>query len=77
MAEPRDHPVDTPVPGETRDAEPESSVRSSDRERHNKRSRAESPDNRSRDSAVGRENVEDVDPDSAQSDIDRDDTDVD
>jgi hypothetical protein len=64
MAEPRD--------------DPKSRVHTSiDRDRHKERSGVESPDNRRNNPGVGRENAEDVDPDSAQSDIDRDDSNVD
>ena len=72
MAEPHDDLVDTPGPEDTRDADPKSRVHS-----QKERSGVESPDNRSRDTATGRANVEDVDPDSAQSDIDRDDSSAD
>jgi hypothetical protein len=69
MAEPRkdDHLVDSFNDDETRDTE---HVRSSNDSEEQQRG------GRDRDEAVGRESVEDIDPDRAESDVDRDDTSV-
>jgi hypothetical protein len=68
-AEPRkdDHLVDSFNDDETRDTE---HVRSSTDSEEQQRA------GRDRDEAVGRESVEDIDPDRAESDVDRDDTSV-
>ena len=70
MAEPRkdDHLVDSFNDDETRDTEQEYVRSSNDSEQE----RA----TRDRDEAVGRESVQDIDPDRAESDVDRDDTSV-
>ena len=70
MAEPRkdDDLVDSFNDDETRDTE---HVRSSNDSEEQQRA------GRDRDEAVGRESVEDVDPDRAESDVDRDDTSID
>ena len=70
MAEPRkdDHLVDSFNDDETRDTEREYVRSSHDSEQERAgRDHAE---------AVGRESVEDIDPDRAESDVDRDDTSV-
>jgi len=71
MAEPRkdDHFVDSFNDDETRDTEQER-VRSSNDGEEQERA------GRDRDEAIGRESVEDIDPDRAESDVDRDDTSV-
>jgi ATP-dependent Lhr-like helicase len=66
--------VDTPDPGETRETEQERVRFSNNRDQALERSGRSSPHNRGYDEAVRGESVEDTDPDSAQSDIDRDDT---
>ena len=70
MAEPRkdDDLVDSFNDDETRDTE---HVRSSNDSEEQQQA------GRDRDEAVGRESVEDVDPDRAESDVDRDDTSID
>jgi ATP-dependent Lhr-like helicase len=82
MAEPRrtdDELVDNPTADETRESEQERIRSSNDRDQARERAGESSRHNRGYDEAVrGREeNVEDVDPDSADSEIDRDDTNVD
>jgi hypothetical protein len=82
MAEPRrtdDELVDNPTPDETREGEQERIRSSNDRDQAMERAGESSRHNRGYDEAVqGKaENVEDVDPDSAASDVDRDDTNVD
>jgi hypothetical protein len=82
MAEPRrsdDELVDNPTGDETRESEQERIRSSNDRDQAMERAGESSRHNRGYDEAVrGRaESVEDVDPDSAASDVDRDDTNVD
>ena len=81
MAEPRrtdDKPVAQPVADETRETEHDRVRSSNDRDQARERAGERSRHNRGYDQAArGNENVEDVDPDSAESDIDRDDTQVD
>lgn len=85
MAEPRrsdDELVDNPQPDETRDTEQERVRNSNDRDQSMEREGEVSKHNRGYDDAVRgaiveREEDEDVDPDSADSGIDRDDTNVD
>jgi ATP-dependent helicase Lhr and Lhr-like helicase len=82
MAEPRrsdDELVDNQTEDETREREQERIRSSNDRDQAMERAGESSRHNRGHDEAVrGKaENVEDVDPDSAESDIDRDDTNVD
>ena len=82
MAEPRrtdEELVDNPTADETRETEQERIRSSNDRDQARERAGESSRHNRGYDEAVQghRENVEDVDPDSAGSDIDRDDTNVD
>jgi ATP-dependent Lhr-like helicase len=75
MAEPRkDHPIDTPRGGDADDVEREEIRSSNDRDQAAERDGDFSERNRGYDKAVRNESVEDVDPDSADSDIDRDDT---
>lgn len=75
MAEPRkdDNLVDSFTEDETRDTEQEH-VRSSNDHEDQERSDTELPRDRDYNEAVGRENVEDIDPDRAESDVDRDDS---
>ena len=76
MAEPRkDNLVDSFNDDETRDTEQEN-VRSSDDSKKQERAGTDLPHDRSHDEAVGREVVEDIDPDLAESDVDRDDSSV-
>jgi ATP-dependent Lhr-like helicase len=82
MAEPRrtdEELVDNPPSDETREGEQERIRSSNDRDQAMDRAGEDSKHNRGYDEAVrGKaENVEDVDPDSPDSDIDRDDTNVD
>ena len=73
MAEPRkdDHLVDSFNDDETRDTEQERVRSSNDGEEQERAGR-----DRGRGEAIGRESVEDIDPDRAESDVDRDDTSV-
>lgn len=82
MAEPRrndDELIDNPPSGETRDTEHERVRSSNDRDQAMERAGEVSERNRGYDDAVRGISVEteDVDPDSAESDVDRDDTNVD
>jgi len=83
MVEPRRNDkelVDNPQSAETRDAEHERIRSSNDRDQALERAGRTSEHNRGYDEAVRRaalEDDEDIDPDSADSDIDRDDTNVD
>jgi ATP-dependent Lhr-like helicase len=81
MAEPRrtDELVDNPTADETRESEQERIRSSNDRDQAMERAGESSRHNRGYDEAVrGKaESGEDVDPDSAESDIDRDDTELD
>jgi ATP-dependent Lhr-like helicase len=75
--EPRDQDelVDSPDAEETRDGEQERIRSSNDRDQEMEREGVETEHNRGYDEAVrGRESVEDIDPDSAESDVERDDT---
>jgi hypothetical protein len=79
MAEPRrndEELVDNPVADETRDTEQERVRSSNDRDQAMERSGEVSSHNRGYDDAVRgfeSDSEEDVDPDSAESDVDRDD----
>ena len=78
--EPRDQDelVDSPDTEETREDEHERIRSSNERDQAMEREGLESEHNRGYDNAVrGRESVEDIDPDSAESEVDRDDTQVD
>jgi hypothetical protein len=77
MAEPRKHDdlVDSFNEDETRDTEQEY-VRSSTDTEKQERADAELEHGRDHDDAVGRESGEDIDPDRAESDVDRDDSSV-
>jgi hypothetical protein len=83
MAEPRrtdEELVDTPPSDETRESEQERIRSSNDRDQAMDRAGEESERNRGYDDAVRGavvEREEDVDPDSPESDVDRDDTNVD
>ena len=83
MAEPRrtdEELVDTPPSDETRESEQERIRSSNDRDQAMDRAGEESGRNRGYDDAVRGavvEREEDVDPDSPESDVDRDDTNVD
>ena len=74
MAEPRkdDHLVDSFNDDKTRDME-QDHVRSSNDEEQD-RAGTDLPHERNHSEAVGRERVEDIDPDRAESDVDRDDS---
>jgi ATP-dependent Lhr-like helicase len=78
MAEPRDeNPIDKPRPNETRDSEHDRVRTSNERDQAAERAGEATAHNSGYDEAVGgrrNESVEDVDPDSAESDVDRDDT---
>jgi ATP-dependent Lhr-like helicase len=81
MAEPRrtdDELVDNPTADETRESEQERIRSSNDHDQAMERAGGSSQHNRGCDEAVrgNAESVEDVDPDSAESDIDRDDTNI-
>ena len=82
MAEPRrndDELVDNPQSDETRDTEHERIRSSNDRDQALERDGRNSEHNRGYDEAVrgvGVEDDEDIDPDSAESDVDRDDSEV-
>jgi ATP-dependent Lhr-like helicase len=71
---PGDDRVDTPDLDETRDMEQERIRSSNDRDQAMERVGEIAPHNRGYDKAVRGHGVEDVDPDSAESDVDRDDT---
>ena len=74
--EPRDQDelVDSPDATETREGEHERVRSSNDRDQARAREGVETEHNRGYNDAVrGRESVEDIDPDSAESDVDRDD----
>jgi hypothetical protein len=83
MAEPRrsdDELIDNPSPDETRDTEQERVRSSNDRDQSMERDGEVSRHNRGYDDAVRGAIVEredDIDPDSADSDVDRDDSNVD
>jgi ATP-dependent helicase Lhr and Lhr-like helicase len=73
MAEPRkDADVNTPPADESRESEQQRIRSSNDRDQAAEREGRPTPRNRGYDEAVRGEGVADVDPDSAQSDIDRD-----
>ena len=75
--EPRDQDqlIDSPDASETREGEHERVRSSNDEDQEMEREGVESRHNRGYDDAVrGREGVEDTDPDSAESDVERDDT---
>jgi hypothetical protein len=76
MAEPRkdDHLVDSFNDDETRDTEQEHVRSSNDEEQE--RAGTDLRHDRDHDEAVGRESVEDIDPDRAESDVDRDDSSI-
>ena len=76
--EPRttDDLVDTPGPDETRETEQERVRSSNDRDQARERAGQTPPHARGYDEAVRGESVEDIDPDSAASDVDRDDSGV-
>jgi ATP-dependent Lhr-like helicase len=78
--EPRDHDelVDSPDASETREGEHERVRSSNDEDQEMEREGIESRHNRGYDETVrGREGVEDIDPDSADSDVERDDSQID
>jgi hypothetical protein len=77
MAEPRkdDDLVDRSGDDETRDTEQEH-VRSSNDSEEQERAGTDVRHDRDQDEAVGRESVEDIDPDRAESDVDRDDSSI-
>ena len=77
MAEPRkdNDLVDSFGDDETRDMEQEH-VRSSNDSEEQERAGTDIRHDRDRDEAVGRESLEDIDPDRAESDVDRDDSSV-
>ena len=70
----QDELVDTPEFEETRDEEQERVRSSNDEDQAMEREGMESSHNRGYDKAVRGQGVEDVDPDSAESEVDRDDT---
>jgi hypothetical protein len=76
MAEPRkdDHLVDSVNDDETRDMEQEHVRSSNDEEQE--RASTDLPHGRNHSEAVGRETGEDIDPDRAESDVDRDDSSI-
>jgi hypothetical protein len=76
MAEPREqNPIDTPRADETRESEHDRVRGSNDRDQSAERSGGTTEHNRGYDEAVrGGRAGDDVDPDSADSDVDRDDT---
>ena len=76
MAEPRkdDHLVDSVNDDETRDMEQEHVRSSNDEEQE--RAGTDLPHDRNYSEAVGRETGEDIDPDRAESDVDRDDSSI-
>jgi hypothetical protein len=76
MAEPRnDNPIDTPRSDETRESEHDRVRNSNDRDQSAERAGETPEHNRGYDEAVrGGPAGEDVDPDSAEADVDRDDT---
>ena len=74
MAEPRNNPIDTPRTGETSDTEHDRVRRSNDRDQAAEQAGETTSHNRGYDDAVRGRRFDDVDPDSARSDIDRDDT---
>jgi hypothetical protein len=69
-----DEPIDTPKPNEDRDMERDRIRSSNDRDQAAERDGRTTSHNRGYDDAVRGEDVEDIDPDSAQSDIERDDS---
>ena len=74
----QDELVDSPDATETREGEHERIRSSNDRDQAMEREGVETEHNRGYDSAVrGREGVEDIDPDSAESDVERGDTETD
>jgi hypothetical protein len=75
MAEPRDtKPIDTPRSNETSDSEHDRVRHSNDRDQAAEQGGETTSHNRGYDEAVRGRRFDDVDPDSAQSDVDRDDT---
>ena len=77
MAEPRkdDNLFDSFIEDEARHAKQEH-VRSSDDREDQERSDTDLPRDRDHHETVAQENVEDIDPDRAESDVDRDDSSV-